>query len=303
MRWPSMSRLSIFGFIFCAFLLMGCVSQPQEQPGATQSSSANSGPAASTCNPHDFIEQVKHDIPYSQVSLLHNNQYGLTLWAVDPTLESDATGDGAAANAARAAELAAKLTFRAVNDNSCMRTSFSAVTAIVVDSRYHAWFIGSVETSQVPEGTDLTDDVLAKFTQAFASSPFLQTPVEHPEPAVPPQGACTWDEVHRKLLSYFAPVGPNIDFYFVIDQDGANVWAQWEGPDTQQSPGVFLSGLLALQTELRCLNPPVDTLWMIYTDTDGVVRLIQSVDGETLRNTPAGDLPNHLQSIYPPPSS
>jgi hypothetical protein len=293
MRWLIMSRVSNLNILVCGLFLAGCASQPQVQPSAAAPSTAN---GASTCDPHVFMEQVKQDIPYAENSLLHNDQYGLTLWAVDPTLDSSAT-------AAQAAEAAARLTFLVVNDNSCMRTSFPVVTATIVDSHYHAWFIGSVETASVPVGRDLTDEELAKLTQAFPSSPLLNPPVAYTEPAAPSEGACTWEEARHKLLSYYSPAGPNIDFTFVIDQDGANVWAQWEGPDPQLSREGFLSGMQALQTELRCLYPPVDILWMIYTDTDGMVSLIQSIDGDSLRNSSVIDLPNHLESIYPPAAS
>lgn len=251
------------------------------------------------------MEQAKADIPYAEVSLLHNDLMGvhyLNLWVVDPDLDTNASGEAATANGARASELAARLTFLVVNDHPCMRALFNQVTTTIVDSRYHAWFIGGVGTSDVPPGSELTGDALSQLTQAFQASPMLQTPVEHPSPAVPPQGACTWEEARRKLLGYFAPAGPNIDFYFVIDQDGANVWAQWEGPDPQQSPEGFLSGLLVLQTELKCLNPPVDVLWMIYTNADGVVSLVRTIDGETLRSSSPSDLFSHLQIIYPPPN-
>jgi hypothetical protein len=309
-----MSRSLVLQVLICTVLLGGCATGPQPQQATTLPSPTAPGPGgeatlkpggASTCDPHDFLEQVKNDVPYSEVSLLHNDLMGvryLNLWVVDPALDVNATGEQASATKGQAAALAAKLTFLAANDHPCVRASFDQVNTTIVDSRYHAWFIGDIGTADIPGGSELSADALAKLTQVFLPSPLLQTPVEHPGQAVPPQGACTWEEARHSLLAYFAPAGPNIDFYFVIDQDGANVWAQWEGPDPQTSSAEFLSGLLVLQKELQCLDPPVDVLWMIYTDTDGVVRLVRTVDGEILRSAPADDLANHLQIIYPAPS-
>jgi hypothetical protein len=304
-----MRRSSPFVLLIGAFFVIGCAAQAAQSPatpagGASTLSPAGSPPVqtgtSTACNPHDFLDKVRAAVPYSEVSLVHNNQIGVNLWVVDPDLDSNATGDAAAATNAQAAQLAARLSFLVVNDDPCMRVSFRVITTEIVDSRYHAWFIGGIEIADIPEGSDLTGDALASLTKGFQTSPLLQTPVESPSSAAPSQGACTWNQVHQRLLSYFVPEGPNIDFYLVIDQDGANVWAQWMGPDPTVSPQKFIFGLNALQTELACLNPPVDILWMTYTDSDGVVSLMGTLDGATLRNTSPSDLPGQIQIIYPP---
>jgi hypothetical protein len=261
---------------------------------------------SSVCDPNVFLPQIKEELPFAQVSLLHNfllSVHYINLWVVSPDLEPAPVAGQTETNKADAARLAAKLSHLIANDHPCVRASFERITTTIVDSRYHAWFIGDIGMTDIPAGDELDSDQLKELSGHFVSPPSLEMPVEHPGPEVPPANACDWQHAREGLHTQFSPAGPNVDFYFVIDQDGANVWAQWEGPDPQQTPEGFLSGLLSLQAELQCLNPPVDILWMIYTDGSGRVSLVMAADGEALRNPDPAYLVNHLQLIYPSPSS
>ncbi len=299
--------------VVLAVLLVACGASQAESPTPTvvPFATASSGGTpqtggSSVCDPNVFLPQIKEDLPFAQVSLLHNfllAVHYINLWVVSPDLETAAVAGQIETNKSDAALLAAKLSHLIANDHPCVRASFERITTTIVDSRYHAWFIGDVAMTDIPAGDALDLDQLKKLSELFVSPSSLETPVEHPGPEVPPANACDWQHAREGLRTQFSPAGPNVDFYFVIDQDGANVWAQWEGPDPQQTPEGFLSGLLSLQAELQCLNPPVDILWMIYTDGSGRVSLVMAADGEALRNPDPAYLVDHLQLIYPSPSS
>jgi len=308
-----MSKPPISLMVLLAVLLTACGArseQSQTTTGVPDSTAA--APArvevggASRCDPNNLLSQLKDDIPYSQVSLLHNQLLAvpyLNLWVVYPDLNSAPAVDEVEANQTQATELAARLGHLLANDHPCVRVSFEQITMTIVDSRYHAWFVGGIGMEDIPSGADLTEDEMTTLKGHLVSSTALQSPVEHPGPDVPPADSCDWDKALEGLRTQFAPAGPNVDFYLVIDQDGANVWAQWEDSNPQQTSESFLPGVLALQTELQCLNPPVDVLWMVYTDGAGRVSLVMAADGEALRNPDPGYLVNHLQVIYPAPSS
>jgi hypothetical protein len=299
--------------VILALSLVACGANPAEPPTPTVVPVATGSSAgtpqtggSSVCDPNAFLPQVKEDLPFAQVSLLHNfllSVHYINLWVVSPDLVPNPIAGQIDTNKIDAALLAAKLSHLVANDHPCVRASFERITMTIVDSRYHAWFIGDIGMTDIPAGDTLDADQLKKLSEVFVSTPALQIPVEHPGPDVPPANACDWQHVREGLRTSFSPAGPNVDFYFVIDQDGANVWAQWEGPDPQQSPEGFLSGLLSLQAELQCLNPPVDILWMIYTDGSGRVSLVMAADGEAVRNPDPAYLVDHLQLIYPSPSS
>jgi hypothetical protein len=299
--------------VVLALVLVACGTSPPESPTPTvvpiatvSSAETPQTGGSSTCDPNVFLPQIKEDLPFAQVSLLHNfllSVHYINLWVVLPDLEPEPVAGQTETNRSEAALLAAKLSHLIANGHPCVRASFERITTTIVDRRYHAWFVGDVGMTDIPAADALNSDQLAELSSLFVSPPSLETPVEHPGPAVPPTNACEWQHAREALRTQFSPAGPNVDFYFVIDQDGANVWAQWEGPDPQQTPEGFLSGLLSLQAELQCLNPPVDILWMIYTDGSGRVSLVMAADGEALRNPDPAYLVDHLQLIYPAPSS
>lgn len=308
-----MMKLRSTTAVILAMVLVACgTSQPESPtptvvPIATVASveTPQTG-GSSTCDPNVFLPQIKEDLPFAQVSLLHNfllSVHYINLWVVSPDLEPEPVAGQTETNRSDAAMLAARLSHLIANDHPCARASFERITTTVVDRQYHAWFVGDVGMTDIPAGDTLNSDQLEVLSGHFVSPPSLETPVEHPGPDTPPANACDWEQAREGLRAQFSPAGPNVDFYFVIDQDGANVWAQWEGPDPQQTPEGFLSGLLSLQAELQCLNPPVDILWMIYTDGSGRVSLVMAADGEALRNPDPAYLVDHLQLIYPAPSS
>lgn len=298
--------------LILAAILVACSStQPEPStptvvPISTSSAQATPGAGgASVCDPNTLLTQIKDDLPYSQVSLLHNfllAVHYVNLWVVSPELEPSPGAGKSEANKADAARLAAELSHLIANNHPCVRASFERITITIVDSEYRAWFIGDLAITDVPSDKVLDSDQLAALSRLFVSSS-LGAPVEHLGSDVPPTNACNWRQARERMRTQFSPAGPNVDFYFVIDQEGANVWAQWEGPDPQQTLEGLYSGLFTLQNELRCLDPQVDVLWMIYTDGAGRVSLVMAADGEALRNPDPAYLVDHLRVIYPSPSS
>src|SRR4030067_1034814 len=122
---------------------------------------------ASRCEPNNLLSQLKDDIPYSQVSLLHNQLLAvryLNLWVVYPDLNSAPAADEVEANHAQATELAARLSHLLLNDHPCVRVSFEQITMTIVDSRYNAWFVGCIGMEDIPSGSDLAEEENATLT-------------------------------------------------------------------------------------------------------------------------------------------
>ena len=81
-----------------------------------------------------------------------------------------------------------------------------------------------------------------------------------------------------------------MSFYFVIDEAGTNVWAQWDGP----SDFLALASILNITMELDCLHPSPTQLLTITVDQDGEVGMIALLPESGIKTM---DL-NQLQVLY-----
>jgi hypothetical protein len=81
-----------------------------------------------------------------------------------------------------------------------------------------------------------------------------------------------------------------------IDDNGVNVWAQWDGPE---DPDAFFADLLSLRAELACLYPPVDTFWGIYLDGTGRAQVVVAAPGDAVREADDEGLLAELEIVYP----
>src|SRR3989304_981852 len=140
----SMSKSPKSVMVLLAVLLTACGArseQVQLQTPTVVPVSTSAAPAtvevggASRCDPNTFLPQLKGDIPYSQVSLLHNqllDVHYLNLWVVYPDLNPALAAGEMEANQARAAQLAARLSHLLANDHPCVRVSFERITTTIV---------------------------------------------------------------------------------------------------------------------------------------------------------------------------
>jgi hypothetical protein len=259
--------------------------------------------AADPCSPDQVLTALRPLIPYSEFALSHNiidEIHNLNVWFVDPGLDPLAVEDEIPEIVAMASRHAALLSHLIVQGNPCVATAFQGITVIVVDRDYNKWFEGQIVSADLPASPNPTDTEIEQsmqaFTQGYARSRRTAS-VGRPGPS---DGSCTWAETRANLASHFDPSRGNVVFSIAVDDDGVNVWAQWDGPPEWES---FLTGLLSVDRELSCLYPPLDYLWAIYVDETGLAQLIAVGSGDAVRAPDPTVLVDSLQIVYPPGDS
>jgi hypothetical protein len=290
------------GLLVLATLLSSCgraTSAPENL--STPAQPAGSATSAA-CDPAQFLMNLKSVVPYTQVSLSHNVVQGvhyLNLWLVDPDLDPLAEGQAIADNQVAGRTVAARMGIALAMANPCVAQTFGRMLIIVVDKDYNTWYSGDIAPKDASVSGEATDAALVTVSKAFVDSYARSQPTQSIGRADPPQGACNWAQARDNLQSKFGPSTATRAFYFVIDKDGANVWAQWEGPDPSKMPDTFVQGTVSVAEQLKCLYPSIDTLWLIYVDPAGKAQLIAAAPGSAVQAADLSGLPGQLQILYP----
>ena len=259
--------------------------------------------AAGPCSPDQVLTALRPLIPYSEFALSHNiigEIHNLNVWFVDPGLDPLAVEDEIPEIVAMASRHAALLSHQLARGSPCVATAFQGITVIVVDRDYNKWFEGQIFSADLPASPNPTDAEIELAMQAFTQGYGRSRRTASVGRPGPPDGSCTWAETQAGLASHFDPSRQNVVFYFVADDEGTSVWAQWDGPPEWDT---FLTGLLNVDRELSCLYPPLDSLWAVYVDDTGLAQLIVVGSGDAVRAPDPNVLVDSLQIVYPPGDS
>jgi hypothetical protein len=221
-------------------------------------------------------------VPFDESAMIYSGSGVdriLTIWFVDPEIDSAATGQALLDNLAIAITDGVRLAMQMHSFGyPCLAQVFGAVHVIAVDSNYNGWFSGAVPVERLPRAADPTIDQIQSVD--FLPDYLRQEPAPRPSGGTSPAGACTWPEARRRLHQHFASERQNVGFYLIIDEVGANVWAHWDGPG---EPALFLVSLLNVVMELPCLDPPADWLWAMAVDETGQGTMVGRLPGEAIR--------------------
>jgi hypothetical protein len=87
-----------------------------------------------------------------------------------------------------------------------------------------------------------------------------------------PPDSCTWREANLGAHGQFAPERRNVGFFFVQDDTGVNVWAQWDTSMTDIVTALVAS-LLNVSMEMKCLFPRPDRIYYLMVDTTGDMQI------------------------------
>ncbi len=243
------------------------------------------------CDADDVLVQIRQDFPFAEFEASYNtleDTNALVLWYVDPELNPDAAQDELEQNVSLAIRHAASVSQSLAARDACIGYLFTAIDPIVVDSRYNGWFSGQVDPASLPAAAEPTDAQLAAVERAFQIGYVRNVPPA--KATASPAGACTWQETRAKIQRHFSLERENVSFYFVIDDSGVNVWAQWDGP----TDALALASLLNVAMELDCLHPAPTQLIILVVDRQGEVGLVALLPEDGITTL---DL-NKLQIFY-----
>jgi hypothetical protein len=237
------------------------------------------------------LKNIKANFPYDEFEVSYHtieNLKSLDLWYMDPEIDLGATGDEIDQNAALAMRNAAFASQQLVKIDCCVAPLFDFVNPIVVDSNYNGWFSAQVDTNILTDSDKPGEDELSAIEASFEVG-YYRT--NAPTPLPPAQsGSCSWQETRTKIQRHFSTERENVSFYFVIDETGSNVWAQWDGP----TGFLAMASILNVAMELNCLHPSPTQLFMIVVNEQGKVGMFSLLPEDGIKNL---DL-NQLQILY-----
>lgn len=186
----------------------------------------------------------------------------LVIWYVDPDLDPGTLPSRIEADRDDALASAARVAHEVVRSDPCVKQLFDKLNLIVVDVEYAGWLSASVAPRQVPTTEDMNEAEVEELVQQLEIGYLLES-----HPAAPPSVACTWQEARQSIKGHFSPDRANVEFYFVVDRTGRNLWAQWDGPS---DPAIVVTNLLNIQLELDCFDPSVNIIFTIVNEAGQV---------------------------------
>jgi len=230
-----------------------------------------------------LLKDLKTTLPYDEFAVHYNEIEGtrsLIVWFVDSELDPAAAGEEIQANLDLSLTHAAELSHQIRVQFPCVTELFDVINPIVVDQKYTGWFSGTLDPTIIPDEEALTSSEIDQLVEIFTVGYLLET-----LPGPIPAGSCNWPSVRESLQNHFSPERQNVAFNFVVDDFGANVWAQWDGP----TDPIFMTVSLAnVMMELECFIPTANLIFIVV-DEDGTTGLVGVV--------PQGDA-GSMQIVY-----
>ena len=254
--------------------------RPSQTPKNTNTPTSPSKPTPG-CDRNQVIQKLRKNVPYLEFSLFYNIFHDvafLTIWFSDIDLSTSATVDTIPKNGAKAIFDAARVAQILLSSDDCVVTSFSAINTIVVDKDYNAWFTGSVKTDSIPRLTNPTNDDIEKISEIFNMTYLRRQSISLLEPT--PAGFCTWAEAHQKITQQISFTRKNVGFYFIKDETGVYVWMQWDDPAEVITPTIMSK----VAKEIQCVYTPVNQLFSIIVDDNGIILQMTSLPQEGIHN-------------------
>jgi len=242
------------------------------------------------CDADQTIANLKPKVAYQQSVVIHNKFKGgsfLVVWFVDPTINATPQESEISENDTRAMRDGLLLSQQLNAADGCVSRLFDAINPIVVDKNYNGWFSGRIKTSDLPATTQTDDDELDEIAKSYEIS-YLRDKATA-ESGTAPATVCTWTDTKQKIQNHFSPERQNVGFYYVLDDAGVNVWAQWDSPlDFLQLN--LPASLLNIAMEIDCLYPTPDRIIFDVVDESGDMQIIGLWNWSDAKNQDIGQI-------------
>lgn len=225
------------------------------------------------CNADQTLKNLKQTVSYEEFVVLHQKLQDasfLVIWFIDPELNPSAKESEISANAELAIRDALILSQQLKASDDCIDSLFSLINPIVVDKNYNGWFSGQINTSDLPDVLPTDNQQLAEYAKLFQIGYLRNTTTAQTGSA--PTDSCSWQEANQNIHNHFSPDRENVAFYFVLDDSGVNVWAQWDSEPEFLEATLFAS-LLNVGMEVDCLFPTPDRITFDVVDETGEIHI------------------------------
>ena len=228
-------------------------------------------------------------------------QLTLSVWLVDPEIDSSATDANLAANNRKALARGLSLSYQIVDQIPCVRYVFPQVNPMIVDGLFQHWYRDFLPTGAFVGLHDPTTDDLIAAVQGTGHEP-ADGRKKAPQAGQPaPVGSCDWPEAKKAVRAYLgtedntaaylligaSPIGQNRWTPNPLDDVGVEV--QWViHDDAEAADSIVLERLGHLAQALTCLWPAIDSLEGFVVDETGQLVVYAIVPGSIIR---AGAIP------------
>ena len=232
------------------------------------------------CDADSLLKGLKTAVPYDEFAVHYNEieeTRSLLVWFVDPEINPTAVGGEIQTNLDLALTHAAELSQQIRAQFPCVTELFDVINPIVVDQMYTGWFSGTLDSTIIPNEEALTSAEIDQLVDKFSVGYLLEA-----LPGPIPAGSCNWPSVRESLQNHFSPERQNVAFYFVVDDFGANVWAQWDGPT---DPIFMMTSLMNVMMELECFIPTANLIFIVVDEegTTGLVGVVPQGDAGSMQ--------------------
>lgn len=223
--------------------------------------------ATPACDLDQTLPTLRQAVPYDEFVVLQNEIEGystLSVWFVDPNLDPNTSEDNIPEQVAQAIQDAANIIHTLRNASQCSEVLFDGINPIVVDTNYTGWFSGKIALDVIPTAATLTDEEKISLTEQFEIGYMRTAPVQSYPPA-----PCSWSTTKDRIWNHFSRERENVGFYYVVDEVGQNIWAQWDGPADTVSLALNLGNIML---ESECFPPQANVIVKIV-DEEGAILL------------------------------
>jgi hypothetical protein len=225
------------------------------------------------CNADQTLKNLKQTVTYEEFVVLYQKLQDtsfLVIWFIDPEINPSAKENEISENAQLAIRHAFILSQQLKGSDDCVNRLFNFINPVVVDKNYNGWFSGQVSPSDLPATLPTDDQQLAEYSKLFQTG-YLRSKTTAKISSAP-AGSCAWQEAKKNIQNHFSPDRENVAFYFVLDDEGVNVWAQWDSePEFLQLN--LPASILNIAMEIDCLFPKPDRIIFDAVDQEGEIHV------------------------------
>jgi hypothetical protein len=276
---------------------------PNELQATQVSANGGAAPVATriSCTADGIVQALRQDFPFGEASVSHNRVLDVTalvVWFVDPELDTGEVSDAIQAQAQLARDQAILITSWILRSQRCAADLFERINVMVVDRDYQLRFSGTAGFRELAATLQPNGERLESLVGVFTIEALSMASATRTGAVVPPE-ACTWREARSRWMSQFDADLSTVAFYVSVDEQGTDVWAQWQGPNPRLVPAEFLSGLIYVGSQLGCLYPPLDTMWVVYVDWEGTAQTVGRLMGSALESADPRSIIEEFVMLYP----
>jgi hypothetical protein len=221
------------------------------------------------------------------------------IWLVNPALSGSETAESVTLTEREILGSAVSIFYQVFTNEPCVGSAFDLVKLTLVDEDYNLRFSGSMIPAHIPEQGPNDEATIQMYIDVLEDVKIgMQTGTEL-TPRSLEEGACSWNEVRQRLLNDFN--GSQTAVGLQIERDAGEVITsvQWVGPDPSLSPALFYTGLLHMADQMACLDPPVNRVWVAFTDLSGNAHVFGRLDGELVRQGTSDEILSGFVQLFP----